>query len=389
MTILHTVSLETEAFWAKMLLDCDNPLGINNDMLEESKETCPPVEYENARYLGRYLVPRSILRYNDEEQPRDKNNDQDHVSKLMNDFEVNGYNINCPPPICCYDYENNNDYSLKGQSGFNSNELYTRLGQEKIIVDIYDYDSRLWEVVARNQSNHHANPSLVQTKNDYIKEVCNAVDSEIIESTADAINSFVDLIAKDKTSNIRKQIKDTCYNNCSVFPNFRTYSSSGTVKSKNTLKGFLRNHGFPAAGIENRTDEELLKQGYILYCAGNGGNKATWMRGIVHGIQLGIPVWIFGYAPVRKEDLKEFRESWIEEFEELKETTIQFASTILSDCDSSDFDENNFPVKVAGFLPQYIKPNPKDGGTPTEKGLVDTNGTPITFNRHGDCLTTR
>ena len=155
------------------------------------------------------------------------------------------------------------------------------------------------------------------------------------------------------------------------------------------MKGFLRNHGFPAAGIENRTDEELLKQGYILYCAGNGGNKATWMRGIVHGIQLGIPVWIFGYAPVRKEDLKEFRESWIEEFEELKETTIQFASTILSDCDSSDFDENNFPVKVAGFLPQYIKPNPKDGGTPTEKGLVDTNGTPITFNRHGDCLTTR
>ena len=52
MAILHTVSLETEAFWAKMLLDCDNPLGINNDMLEESKETCPPVEYENARYLG-------------------------------------------------------------------------------------------------------------------------------------------------------------------------------------------------------------------------------------------------------------------------------------------------------------------------------------------------
>ena len=258
-----------------------------------------------------------------------------------------------------------------------------------IIVDIYDYESRLWEVVARNQSNHHANPSLVQTKNDYIKEVCNAVDSEIIEATADAVNSFVDLIAKDKTDKIRKQIKVACYNNCQVYPNFRTYSSSGSVKSKNSLRGFLRSYGLPAAGIEGRSDEELEEQGYIVYCAGNGGNKATWMRGIVHGIQLGIPVWIIGYAPVRKEDLKEFRESWIEEFEELKETTIQFAATILSDCDSSDFEEDNFPVKVAGFLPQYVKPNPKDGGTPTEKGLVDINGTPIVFDPDGDCLTTR
>lgn len=384
-----TVSVETESMWAKMLTKCSNPLGLTQEMVEASKEACPPIEYKNAKYLGRYLVPRSILRYNDEEQPRDKNNDQDHVNKLKNDFEVNGYNINCPPPICCFDYENNNDFSLKGQSGYNRNEVYTHMGQQMIIVDIYEYESRLWEIVARNQSNHHANPCLVQTKNDYIKEVCNAVDSEIIESTADAVKNFVDLIAKDKTDKIRNQIKVACYNNCSVFPNFRTYSSSGSVKSQNSLKGFLRSYGLPAAGIEGRSDEELEEQGYILYCAGNGGNKATWMRGIVHGIQLGIPVWIIGYAPVRKEDLKEFRESWIEEFEELKETTIQFAATILGDCDSSDFEEDNFPVKVAGFLPQYIKPNPKDGGTPTEKGLVDVNGTPIVFDPDGDCLTTR
>ena len=384
-----TVPVDTEGFWAKSSIKCVNPLGMTQDMVEASKEARKPIEYKNAEYIGRYLIPRNFLRYNDEEQPRDKNNDTDHVNKLKNDFEVNGYNIDCPPPICCFDYESNSPYELKGQSGFNRSEAYNGIDQEMIIVDIYEYESKMWEVVARNQSNHHSNPALVQTKNDYIKEVCNAVDAGIIESTSESIDSFVDEIASDKNQPTRRAIKDACYNNCQVFPNFRTFNSSGTIKNKNSLKGFLHNYGLPPAGIDGRTEEQLKEQGYIVYCAGNGGNKATWMRGIVHGIKLNIPVWVIGYAPTRKADLIEFRESWIEEFNELKETTIQFAGIILNDCDSSDFAEDYFPVKVAGFLPQYVKPNPKDGGAPTEKGLVDSNGTPIKFDPDGDCLATK
>ena len=88
------------------------------------------------------------------------------------------------------------------------------------------------------------------------------------------------------------------------------------------MKGFLRSNGLPAAGIEGRTDEELLKQGYILYCAGNGGNKATWMRAIVHGTRLGLPVLVLGYAPTRQSDLRQFRIDYIEEFNETKESPI-------------------------------------------------------------------
>ena len=54
---LNTVSLETEAFWAKTLMGCDNPLKIDYEKLEASKESCPHIEYDQARYLGRYLVP--------------------------------------------------------------------------------------------------------------------------------------------------------------------------------------------------------------------------------------------------------------------------------------------------------------------------------------------
>tara|TARA_R100000329_G_C7596335_1_gene211481 strand:+ start:138 stop:1307 length:1170 start_codon:yes stop_codon:yes gene_type:complete len=386
---LNTVSLETEAFWAKTLMGCDNPLEIDNEKLEASKESCPHIEYDHARYLGRYLVPRSILRYNEEDQPRDKNNDTDHVKALKDDFDVNGYNIECPPPICCFDYESNSPYALKAQSGFNRDAAYTDIGQQQIIVDIYDYENKMWEVVARNKSNHHSNPRLVQTKNDYIKEVCNAVDEQTIENDSQSIDTFVDLIASDKTTTVKRSIKDTCYNNCGTFPNFRTYNSSGTIKNKNSLKGFLYNYGLPAAGIDKRSDEQLIQKGYIVYCAVSGGNKATWMRAITHSTRLGIPIWIIGYADTRKPDLTNFRNNWIEEFTELKEITIHFASSILDGCDSSDFDDDNFPIKVAGFLPQYIKPNPKDGGAPTEKGLVDTNGNPVVFDPDGDCLTTR
>ncbi len=373
--------------WAKLISTCNNPLGLTEEMLQESLKVCPPREYGGAKHIERCLVPRTVLRYNEEEQPRDKNNDSNHVNSLVNDFDVNGYNIDCPPPIACFDYENNSDTHLKGQSGFNRSEVFDRLGQDCAIVDIYDYESRFWEVIARNQSNHHNNPSLVQSKNDYIKEVCNAVNEGLVEPTGDAIDEFVDLIAADKNSKTRRQIKDTCYNNCQVFPNFRTYSSTGTVKSKNTLKGFVRNYGLAPSGIENRSDDELIEQGYILYCTGNGGNKATWMRAIVNGTRLNLPVWILGYAPVRKEDLKQFRLDYIEEFNEIKSYAIQFSNNVVNDGEESSVNEEGFCVKLAGFLPQYVKPNPKDKGRPTENGLVDVCGDKVVFDPDGDCLT--
>lgn len=385
------VSVETKSFWDKLLVRCNNPLQLDETVLQKSLKDCPPRPYEGARHLDRCLVPRSVLRYNPEEQPRDKNNDPDHVNKLENDFTVNDYDTNAEPPIACFDYENNSFVHLKGQSGFNRNEVFDRIGQEMLILDIYEYNSRFWEVVARNQSNHHKRPFLSQSKEDYIKEVCNAVDEGLVEPNSDSIDKFVDLIAKDKSQKLRRQIKDSCYNNCKTFPNFRTFSSNGSVKGKNTLKGFVNSYGLAPAGIEGRSDEELIKQGYILYCAGNGGNKATWMRAIVHGTRLGLPVLVLGYAPTRQKDenggLKQFRIDYIKEFNETKSYLIEFANNIVSDGDTNEINENNFCVKLAGFLPQYVKPNPKDKGMPTEHGIVDVYGNKVTFNPKGNCLT--
>ena len=381
------VPVSTEMAWAKIAKTCTNPFGLTDKIVEDSLEICPPVEYKGGKFLGRYLIPDAFVRYNPEEQPRDKSNDADHVNDLVNSYEVQGYLLNAHPPIASFDEQSIDLNQLRGQSGFNRKESREKFGQEVAIYDVYEWESRYHEVIARNQANHHQNPQLSQTKHDYLKEVCNAVAADVIPADADAISEFVDEIASDKTSKIRNWIKKTALNNCQVYPNFRTYNSTGT--GKDTLKGFLVSQKYPRQGIEGRDDKALQEQGCITYCAGNGDNMQAWARGVEHGTNKDLTVWIFGYAPNRVPDLEEFRKDWIEDFNTMKQTYITFASNIAEDGGSIVVDEDIFPVKFAGFLPQYVKPDPKLHGKPTENTLVDQYGNSVKFDPDGDCLTLR
>ena len=56
---------------------------------------------------------------------------------------------------------------------------------------------------------------------------------------------------------------------------------------------------------------------------------------------------------------------------------------------SSEIDEDKFPVKLAGFLPQWVRPNDQNHGKPSEIGLVDVQGNTLTFDPKGQCLTLR
>jgi len=129
----------------------------------------------------------------------------------------------------------------------------------------------------------------------------------------------------------------------------------------------------------------LIKQGYIIYCSGEGDNKATWGRAITHATRLGIPVWFIGYSNKRVVDLEKFRENYIKDFNEQKELFIQFAKNVLAE--DGEYSEEDFPVKLAGFMGQYVKPNPMDQGRPTEYGLVDMYGKSIKLDPDGECLT--
>lgn len=369
--------------WDKVLLTCSNPLGLNEEILQESFKSAPPKDYPGATFMGRYIIPRQFVRYDEAEQPRDKNNDSEHVNNLINNFNTVGYRKDAQPPIACFDSQSTSIYALKAQAGFNRDGALNNLGQDCYIFDIYNYEDEYAEVVARNMSNHHSNPQLEQKIPDYVKEVVNAKERGLIENTKAAIDAFVDIIAADRTSNQRTRIKKSSYSQCEVFSNFRTYNSTG--HSKNTLNGFISNNGLAKQGIENRTAEEIKKQGYIIYCSGSGNNKSVWARAISNSVKFEVPVWVVGYSQNRVEDLEKFRNDFITDWNDQKEIWVKFAMSIFDDC--GELNESCIQVKLAGFMAQYIKPDPNDKGRPTEQNVVDVFGNTIKFNAKGDCLT--
>ena len=377
------VNAEVLSMWAKVLLTCNNPLGLTEEILQDSLEAAPPKEFPGAKFLGRYIIPRQFVRYDEAEQPRDKNNETEHVRNLANNFETIGYRLDAQPPIACFDAANASQYNLKAQAGFHRGAALDILGQECYIFDIYEYEDAYAEVVARNMSNHHNNPQLDQKIPDYVKEVVNAKERGLIENTQAAIDECVDIIAADRTPQQRGKIKKYSYSECEVFSNFRTYNSTG--HGKNTLNGFIASQNLKSQGIENRTEEEIKSQGYIVYCSGKGNNKSVWMRAITNSVKYGVPVYVIGYSQNRVDDLVEFREKFIESWNEQKEILVNFAESLFEDC--GQFDESRIQVKLAGFKAQYIKPDPNDKGRPTEQGLVDVEGNTIPFSAIADCLT--
>ena len=414
-------SVDVEFAWRKTNTSCNkndgNPFNLDDTVLERTKEVALPLHLTPVwkkvipdgvfEYHGRFLIHDDYVRYDGKEQPREKSNEQDQVNELINDFEVYGYREDATPPIAIKDPENLSPTHIKGLSGFHRRTARNRLPiQQKLyFYDLYSFSSLKWERVARNVTNHHGNPQLKQKWTDYRSETINAVRDNIIPDTEDAITNFVELIAADKPASTRKKIRNHAFKSCNVYPNFRTYGTSGN--GVGTIQDFVSNElGLPKMGFEGRTDndaEEIKKQGYILYASDRGDGLRAWSSGTNKAMRWGIPTWVFGYSSKRVDDLIEWRENFIDEFLGFKETQIQFAhctarAWVDDDCrdeyDSFDvedlidsIDEESFPIKLGGFLPQHTSRNANDGGRPTESGLVDVYGKSIVFNPKGDCLT--
>ena len=69
MTMLNNVSAKVLMDWAKGLATCANPLGLTEEILQQSLKDCAPHEYEGGEFLGRYIIPRNFVRYDATMQP--------------------------------------------------------------------------------------------------------------------------------------------------------------------------------------------------------------------------------------------------------------------------------------------------------------------------------
>ena len=409
--------IDIELSWHKDLKGSHNSLKLNSDVLEKSLDpreggVLPPhlgnEEWKkfigkNATYLGRFQVPNQYVSYDGTKvQPRVKILDHDHRLDLKVSFNSQGYKLNAPCPIATTTQDLNR-FTVRGLSGFHRYSVFTdkdkgnnAVYQGSYFYDIYEFKTPLHEVIARNITNHHNDPKKSQTKADLKKEVINAIEAKIIENNPQAIDEFVNVIASDKPAYWRNDIAKAGYEAAKVTPSFRSYSTKGD--NKFTLAYAIENeHNLVKMGVDNRSDEELLAQGYILFAAHRGDAVGAWSKGIYRAGQLGLPIWILGYAANLENDLEEFRSDWIEEFVDYKEKVIAFAYNLFHNDDKEisdiikELNEDKFQIRLAGFMPQHSQVDPKSGGAPTERGIVDVFGKTIDFNPIGedmsDCLT--
>ena len=382
------VPLETQNEWVRINLNQRNPLNLNEDVISDSEKHAPPLVFKGGTWLGRYLVPISSQSFDIDDQPRDKSFDPNHVDGLTNKFTLKGYMKESHPPMGIL--SEGNKFNVDMSSGFHRNKACNVLGQSFYPVDIYEFENNLDKRVARNKTNHHQDLTLSQTLSDYVKEIVQAANAGEIEKTVTAVGALAERLAGgDKTNDQIESIAKRASNLIgTVYSNFAVYSSKkGGKAGEHTLTNWLESQGVVKQGIEFRTDEELINQGYISYCAAEGDNKATWARAIFHGQRLGIPVWIFGYSSTRTDDLLKFRNDYKTEFVDYKNIMIDWAASIMKSVPDDGIDEDAFCVKFAGFLNQHKLPNANDKGRPTEIGLVNAEGKSIKFDYLGECLT--
>ena len=382
------VPLETQNEWVRINKNQRNPLNLNETVITDSEKHAPPLVFEGGTWLGRHLVPISGQSFEIDDQPRDKSFDPNHVDGLTNNFTLKGYNLSAPPPIGII--SEGNKFNVNMSSGFHRNKACNVLGQAFYPVDIYEFENDLDKRVARNKTNHHQDLTLSQTMNDYVKEIVQAGNAGEIKKDETSVEALAYRLASgDKTPQQIKAIVSRAIKLIgTVYSNFAVYSSKkGGKAGEHTLTNWLESQGIVKQGIEHRTDEELISQGYVSYCAAEGDNKATWARAIFHGQRLGIPVWIFGYSSTRTDDLLKFRNNFKTEFVDYKNIMIDWSSSIMKSVPDDGIDEDAFCVKVAGFLNQHKLPKPSDKGRPTEIGLVNAEGKSIKFDYLGECLT--
>lgn len=379
-----SIILNAQNAWAKLASNASNPLGVTEELIQQSLETCPPIDIEGATFLGRFIIPREFVVYDREEQTRDKENDQQSVNEILNDFDQ-GILLDKPVPIVAFNPERG--AVVKGLAGYHRNTVFKTLDQDIYMYDVYDFtkcpDAEYQMEILRNTSNHHRGSFRLQTKHDYLKSTTSAIERKIVDSKWDAIAEFVEKITPEGYGH-KSWITKEAATNQQIYSNFRTYSSQRTKNNPNSLNSYLDDAGIAKQGIEHRTIDEIRDQGYIAYCSAEGDGITSWARGITNAMKFGVPVYVFGYAPNRC-DLDVFRKQWLEQFQWQKAMMLQFASDVSGD-DTFEVNEENFPVKFGGFLPQYVKPNPEDRGRPTEVGFVDEEGNPVIFEAGMDCV---
>jgi hypothetical protein len=342
--------------------------------VQKSKELCPPKYPKGVRFIKRIVLKRSYVAYTTVGNPREDHIIWSELPPLKDSLTVNGFIHTQSPPTIKVDPDRPDRYI--GLSGYHRDAACEQLDIDTMMYDVLEFDSPLDELKHKSVTNQHRTPALVNTKDDIIKQLKEAVDKQYISNEDTDIVDLISVLAADKTDKIKKEI----------FKQFRTrvLKSDATILGYHTKGGlysteeFAVKHNLPYAG--DKRWESTKRLGYI---TGINTPKTTLYDAKKIALEYEQVVEIYAWiqkdakqAPGIYGQRKTFLAKWNQFVLEDCKSIQQIAKDCGVDISLDDL-LKNYPVRFIGFLAQNITPNQFDGGKPTEEGVVDVMGNPI------------
>lgn len=351
--------------------------------VEESKIKCPPEKLypKGVRFKKRIVLTRGkngVVTYHKHLNPRVLHVMTDKVPELKDSFLVNGYDNTNAPPTVKVDPDNSNRFI--GLSGYHRDAAAEQLGWDSMIYDVLEFDSPKDERVHRTTSNHHRFPFNVNTQDDIVKQVKEAIANKEIQNVDYEIKDLISLLAADKTPVVQKNIFKKFRSHVSASSTIRNYHTQG---GQNSTKEFALEYNLPYEG-----DENYSKTGKLGYLTGIKTPKTTLydakkLSMDYNGKDVEIYSWIKD-NPKEAPAIYKQREDWKTKFDEFIKQDCEFIKYIAEKC-GYNIPLNklieNHPVKFKGYMAQDISPNPLNNGNPNEQGLVDTFGKTLVHNQ--------
>jgi len=344
--------------------------------IEKSKELCPPNYPKGVRFKKRIVMKRKNVTYTTLGNPREDHIIWSELPPLKDSLIVNGYIHTQSPPTIKEDTDRAGYFI--GLSGYHRDAACEQLDIDAMMYDVLEFDSPLDELKHKSVTNQHRTPALVNTKDDIIKQVKEAVDKQYINNDDNSVIDLISVLAADKTEKIKKEI----------FKQFRkrVIRSGETILGYHTSGGqysteeFAEKHGIPCMGDKRYTQTN----GRLGYITGINTPKTTLydakkLSMEYDGQIVEIYAWIqkdAKQAPGIYKQRQKFLDTWnnfvLDDCKSIQE--------ILRKCGIKITLEEilqNYPLRFIGFLAQNITPNPFNGGKPMEYGVVDVLGNPV------------
>ena len=346
--------------------------------VNKSLEECSPskIYRKGTIFKKRLILNRNSVTYPRDENPRELQVNTDNVPSLKDSFEVNGFITSCPPPTVKVDP--NNSARFIGLSGYHRNAAASALNWETMIYDVLEFDSPKDELLHKCNSNAHKTPTIEQTNDDVAKNVIIALERKYISNDDDSIMDFISNAAPEKTSKKHKDIYKKVRERHGKYSTVITYHAGN---GENSAYSFALQHNIPYDG-----DRLKDQSGVLGYITGDITPKTTLFGAKkLSRMYDGENIYIFSWIkkdPKPNPAMRIQRKSWKDKFDDFIKEDCESMRFIAQRCGFDiplDVLIKNHPVKFVGFLAQDIAPDETKGGRPTEEGIVDVDGNPITF----------